>query len=162
MRIKYIVLGIVITIISFIINCIPILHSNIFTFTTILSTITIYIISRKSPSIGLLSYIASFLLISLIDSYQSIIFLFINGLLGIFLGMLRYYTENNKLVAILNGIILTISVNGMYSILGENSLYIQNTNSILTQILICAFSLGYSLIMLLFCNYIYDKLEEIN
>ena len=59
-----------------IIMCILKFYSNVLTLFIVLSTVPIYIISKKSPSTGLLTYIIVFLFILSTDYYHSIIFLF--------------------------------------------------------------------------------------
>ena len=76
MKTKYLTLGALLAVVSAIFQCIPALFSEIFIFLTIFSSIPIYFIARKQPSIGILSYIISFMLISIISPHENIIFLF--------------------------------------------------------------------------------------
>ena len=140
-----------------IIMCISKFYSNILPFILVLSTALIYIITRRSPSAGLLTYMGIFLLILLDSSYQSIVFLFFYGILGVFLGMFSHYLNKRILISILNGVILAISINGMYLTLGTSILSSQYTSGILLQCLILVFSILCSFITLIICNHIYNK-----
>ena len=63
MKTKYIILGGLLAVISAILQCIPAFLSEAFIFLTVLSTIPIYIIAKKQPTLGILSYIIAFILI---------------------------------------------------------------------------------------------------
>lgn len=145
-----------------IIMCIINSYSNLLTLFIIFSTVPIYIISKKSPSIGLLTYIVLFLSILLTDYYHSIIFLFFYGVIGVFLGMLSHYLNKNILISLINGVILAISINGMNTTLTTDFLRIQYSNGILLQSLILLLSIAFSFVTLVICNYIYDILYKID
>lgn len=148
-----------------IIMCILKFYSNVLILFIVLSTVPIYIISKKSPSTGLLTYIIVFLFILSTDYYHSIIFLFFYGLAGVFLGMFSHYLNKNILISIINGVILAISINGMNMTLRTSILSVQYSNGILLQGLILLFSIVCSFVMLVICNYIYDilyKMENIS
>lgn len=148
-----------------IIMCILKFYSNVLILFIVLSTVPVYIISKKSPSTGLLTYIIVFLFILSTDYYHSIIFLFFYGLAGVFLGMFSHYLNKNILISIINGVILAISINGMNMTLRTSILSVQYSNGILLQGLILLFSIVCSFVMLVICNYIYDilyKMENIS
>ena len=144
-----------------IIMCILKFYSNVLTLFIVLSTVLIYIISKKSPSTGLLTYIIVFLFILSTDYYHSIIFLFFYGVIGVFPGMFSHYLNKNILISIINGVILAISINGMNMTLRTSILSIQYSNGILLQGLILLFSIVCSFVTLVICNYIYDTLYKI-
>ena len=133
-------------------------HPNVLNLFILLSTVPIYIISKKSPSAGLLIYIIVSLSILSADFYRGIVFLFFYGVIGVFLGMFSHYLNQNILISVLNGIILAISINGMNMTLRLN---IQYSNEILLQGLILFFSIVFSFVTLVICNYIYDILYKI-
>lgn len=158
MKVKSLLIYIMLFFIIPVVHYIPVICSDKFGFLTILSILPMYIISRKSPSLGLLSYISVFLLITLVSKYEGTRFLFINGLLGIFLGMLSHYLNKKILISLLMGIILYISINGMintnnFSLLG--SVYL---NKVIFQYAIILFSLVFSFSTLMICDYLYRKI----
>lgn len=57
MKTKYLTLGALLAVVSAIFQCIPALFSEVFIFLTIFSSIPIYFMARKQPSIGILSYL---------------------------------------------------------------------------------------------------------
>ena len=141
-----------------IIMCIINFHLNLLTLFIIFTTIPIYIISKKSPSIGLLTYIILFLSILLDDYYYSILFLFFYGIVGVFLGMLSHYLDKKFLISLINGVILFISINAINMTLTLTTLSNPYINTSFLQLIILLFSIFFSYIMLLICNYIYGKL----
>lgn len=163
MSIKSIQLGILSIILCIGIYCIPIgsqIYLNSF---SILSIIPIYIITRKNPSIGLISYLVSFLSIGIINSYDnSMIFLLFYGLLGIFLGLFSHYRKNNIITSLITGVILYISINGYNYINTSYNMYNFNERYILTQLIILIFSIFFSLLILSICEYLYNKIIKIN
>ncbi len=145
-------------IVGLVISYIPIICSEKLAFITILSIIPIYIISRKSPSIGLISYILTFLLIAISNQTEGIRFLFINGLLGLFLGMFSYYIRKKVLMSLLMGGILYISINGMCNIVNINTINDFCLNTLMIQFIAILLCVLYSLITLIICDYLYKKI----
>lgn len=163
MSIKSIQLGILSIILCIGIYYIPIGSQIYLNFFSILSIIPIYIITRKNPSIGLISYLVSFLSIGIINSYDnSMIFLLFHGLLGIFLGLFSHYRKNHIITSLITGGILYISINGYNYINTSYNMCNFNERYILTQLIILIFSIFFSLLTLSICEYVYNKIIKIN
>ena len=157
MKYKNIVLSIVLMLISILIHFTHIVVDNFPLYITLFSIIPIYIISRNDPSIGTLAYIGAFMIIFLLDYYEGLIFILLNGLLGIFLGMLSHYINKKLLISIITSIILFISINGIMIITKYTNIYIQGLNVLLFQFSVFIISIIISLTSLIICDYIYNK-----
>ncbi len=157
MKYKNIVLSIVLMLISILIHFTHIVVDNFPLYITLFSIIPIYIISRNDPSIGILAYIGAFMIIFLLDYYEGLIFILLNGLLGIFLGMLSHYINKKLLISIITSIILFISINGIMIITKYTNIYIQGLNVLLFQFSVFIISIIISLTSLIICDYIYNK-----
>ena len=157
MKYKNIVLSIVLMLISILIHFTHIVVDNLPLYMTLFSIIPIYIISRNDPSIGILAYIGAFMIIFLLDYYEGLIFILLNGLLGIFLGMLSHYINKKLLISIITSIILFISINGIMIITNYTNIYIQGLNVLLFQFSVFIISIIISLTSLIICDYIYNK-----
>ena len=157
MKYKNIALSIVLMLISILIHFIHIIVDSLPIYITLFSIIPIYIISRNNPSIGILAYICSFIIIFLFDYYEGLIFILLNGLLGIFLGMLSHYINKKLLISIITSVVLFISINGIMIITNYTNIYIQSLNILLLQFSIFIISIIISLTSLIICDYIYNK-----
>lgn len=153
MKLKYIIMSIFTILIGFIINFIPVTFIKIPVIVTIINIIPIYIITRGNPSSGLITYIGLFLLTILVSYEIALIFLFINGLIGLFIGMFSHYTENKYAISLLSGLFLTVGINAICFILQTNMLEINHSvNFILNIIVIYILSVIACLMTLLVCN----------
>jgi len=157
MKYKNIVLSIVLMLISILIHFTHIVVDNFPLYMTLFSIIPIYIISRNDPSIGILAYICAFMIIFLLDYYEGLIFILLNGLLGIFLGMLSHYINKKLLISVITSIILFISINGIMIITNYTNIYIQGLNVLLFQFSVFIISIIISMTSLIICDYIYNK-----
>ncbi|MGL5328996.1 MAG: hypothetical protein ACRDD7_06985 [Peptostreptococcaceae bacterium] len=159
MKLKYILIIILAMFLSFIINCIPVIFIEIPIIVTVCSVVPIYVSTRQWPSIGLLSYIGTFLITIVIDYKAGVVFLFINGLLGIFIGTFIYYIENKYLICTLSGLVLSIGINGIRYTKDINSLesFIYMLDKF-NQIELIVLSTIYSTAVYFICEYIYNKI----
>lgn len=70
---------------------VPAFFSEAFVFITMLSALPMYVISRKKPSIGLMSFFAATIVILLFSPHEGMFFVFTNGSIGLILGTSTYY-----------------------------------------------------------------------
>lgn len=162
MKTKYLVLGGLLAIISVIFQCIPTFLSEAFIFLTVFSTVPIYIISKKQPIIGILSYIIAFILISFISSHENIMFIFTNGLVGISLGISDYYTSRILFICSISAILLTTSIFIVNFVIGINLLGFSINTSYLSILLIFLASFIYSFVFLYVCRFFYKRIKISN
>ena len=162
MKTKYIILGGLLAVISAILQCIPAFLSEAFIFLTILSTIPIYIIAKKQPVLGILSYIITFILISFISPHENIMFIFTNGILGLSLGICNYFTDKKRLICSISAILLTISICIVNFIIGINIIGFSFNLSLLPIVLIFLGSSVYSFIFLVICRFFYKRINISN
>lgn len=160
MKIKYLALGALMAVISSIFQCIPAFFSEIFIILTIFSSIPIYIITRKHSTLGFLSYIVTFILITFISPHENLIFLFTNGLLGFMLGFFNNYLDNKYLICTISGIILLLSINVVTFIIGINLIGFTYSFNLLSQCLILVFSFIYCFVLNFICSLIYKRVES--
>ncbi|MGL5692924.1 MAG: hypothetical protein ACRCXA_02515 [Peptostreptococcaceae bacterium] len=153
MKPKYIIISIFIMLMVFIINCIPMIFPKVPIIITVINILPMYIITRKNPSAGLITYVGVFLLTILSYYDMAIIFLFINGLIGIFIGMFNHYTENKYIISLFSGLALTLGVNGICSI-KFSFVYLIDIEMYILSVILC-------FIILLGCNYMYNKIINI-
>ena len=85
---------------------------------TIVSTLFIYIICRKSMYLGTASYISVGLMLFLLNPHKMIVFIFINGLLGITLGFYGKKVKAPAISLIISGLMLTAGIITAFSIIG--------------------------------------------
>jgi len=161
MKTRYLTLGALLAVVSAIFQCIPALFSEIFIFLTIFSSIPIYFMARKQPSIGILSYIVSFMLISTISPHENIIFLFTNGVVGLSLGLFSYYIDKKILVSLLSGLMLSISICIVNFIIGINIIGFSIKFAIIPLLCIYLFSFAYCLAFNVLCSFIYNRCDTI-
>lgn len=160
MKIKYLALGALMAVISSIFQCIPALFSNNLILLTIFSSIPIYIITRKHSTLGFLSYITSFTLITFVSPYYNVVFLFINGLLGFVLGFFNNYTNNKYLISTISAIIILLSINAVTFIIGVNLLEFYYCFNLLSQCIILIFSFIHCFILNFICSLIYKRIDN--
>ncbi|MFL0266758.1 hypothetical protein [Candidatus Clostridium radicumherbarum] len=110
---KTVVVGALLAVIAALFQVIPVFLSELFVILTILSAVPIYIVSRLSPKIGLLSYFTASMLIMLISTHEGIFFLCTNGIIGISLGICSYYTKKKTITWLISSVILTITLSIM-------------------------------------------------
>ena len=72
--------------------------------------------------------------------------------------MLSHYLDKKFLISLINGVILFISINAINMTLTLTTLSNPYINTSFLQLIILLFSIFFSYIMLLICNYIYGKL----
>lgn len=162
MKTKYIILGGLLAVISAILQCIPAFLSEAFIFLTVLSTIPIYIIAKKQPTLGILSYIIAFILISFISPHENIMFIFTNGILGLSLGICNYFTDKKFLICSISTILLTFSICIVNFIIGINIIGFSFNLSFLPIVLIFLATSVYSFIFLVICKFFYKRINISN
>ena len=115
---------------------IPCFFSELFIPVTIISTLPIYLISRIKPQIGMASYMAAALLISLISIHEGVFFLCTNGLLGFTLGMSLSKTKKKYVAICIASSALTLSLVFITFILGISVFGFKTLTGILPQMFV--------------------------
>ncbi|HAX72256.1 MAG TPA: hypothetical protein DCY20_01895 [Firmicutes bacterium] len=157
MNTKFLVLGALLTVIATIFQCIPALLSEAFIFFTIFSTFPIFLAARLKTSLGIICYLLTILLISFISPHESLIFIFTNGVVGLSLGVARFYFNATKLIFLLSGLILFLSLNLVPYITGVLLFGFSLQLNLVTQVPLLIFCLVYCLIFQYLCDIIYKR-----
>ena len=110
---RQIVFGGFLALISWLFQLLPVVFSEIFVFITILSSIPVYIGSRIGRKIGVMVYIVAGFLVSVLSVHEGLFFFFTNGIVGLSLGIARYYTTKKLYIGLISGAFLTISLSIM-------------------------------------------------
>lgn len=125
---------------------------------TIFSALPIYISARLNPVTGVLSYLAAFFVIMLLSSHEALFFLCTNGVVGLGLGCLRYVKQKRTVTILLNSIALTVSLSIMNYGIGIPVFGTAIPGGWQLQLLLLyLFSAVYSLIYLLFAEFICSR-----
>lgn len=163
MKTKTLVIGALLAVIAAFFQVMPVLFSEAFIFITILSTIPIFIVCRINPKAGVLSYIVASILVLLISTHEGLLFLSTNGVIGVTLGVCRYYTIKRTSIILSSSITLTITLSIMNYGLGIPVLGKTLPGGIITQLVIFfLFSLIYNYIYYYFLEYIVRNLKKTN
>lgn len=152
-RTKLIVLGAFFTSLAVVFQLIPVLFSEVFVLTTMLSALPIYMIAKMNPQIGIAGYIAAAILISLFSVHEGLFFLCTNGVVGLALGGTHYYTNKKTIIFSVSSLCLTLALSIMTFIIGIPVFGFVIETGVLMQIFILlVFSLVYSIFYFYLAN----------
>jgi hypothetical protein len=135
-----------------ILQLMPVLFSELFTIFTLLSTIPIYLISRKNKQLGMVSYITTATIVLFFNGQEFIIFAFLNGIVGLTLGILNKFKYYSCLIT---GSILASSIIFVNFVIGIPLFGISISVIIIIIIIIFAFiytSIYYKILIFLSNN----------
>jgi hypothetical protein len=158
---KLIAIGGIMAVFSAFFQIIPVIFSELFTIATIFSTLPVYIVSRISPKTGVSTFAAASLLIFALSPHESLFFIFTNGIMGLCLGLCRYYSLTRIISVIVNSLALLITLNILITVFGINAFGTDIPLSFwVLSAAIFIFSLLYSLLYLLFAEFIYVRVKR--
>lgn len=159
-RTKTIVIGALMAAIAAVFQSLPVLFSEVFILLTIISAIPIYISSRINPLSGILSYIVAGTLIFFISTHEGLFFLCTNGIVGLALGLCRYYKLKMFLTIIVSMVIMTVALSIMNYGIGIPIFGAALPGPLMIQLLILlAFSAVYCFIYLMVSDAIYKRIK---
>lgn len=159
---KTVVVGALLAVIAALFQVIPVFLSELFVILTILSAVPIYIVSRLSPKIGLLSYFTASMLIMLISTHEGIFFLCTNGIIGISLGICSYYTKKKTITWLISSVILTITLSIMNYGIGIPVFGTNIPGGIIIQLAILfIFSVVYNIFYYKFSSLIFKLIKKL-
>lgn len=155
---RSLVLGAVLLVLAIVFQLLPVFLSEAFIFLTVLSTIPVFIMAHTVPRMGITAYIAAGIAVSLFSIHEGIMFLCTNGLVGLLLGLSRYYLSNRLVCCILASIVLALTLSFLYSIIGIPVIGMTLPAAFVGQYLVLlAVSLVYNFFMLLLLEYVSRK-----
>jgi hypothetical protein len=159
-RTKIIVIGALMAAVAAMFQSLPVLLSEVFVLLTIISAIPIYIASRINPLSGILSYIVAFVLIFMVSTHEALFFMCTNGIVGLSLGLCRYYKLKKPIIILISSFTMTISLSIMNYGIGIPIFGTAIPGPLPVQVLILyVFSTSYNLIYLLASDAIYKKIK---
>ena len=153
MKTKTLVLGALLAVIASFFQLMPVLFSEVFIFGTIFSAVPIYIVSVINPKAGVLSYFVTAILVMLISTHEGLFFLLTNGVIGVSLGVFKYYTNRKTIIFIGSSMVLTITLSIMNYGVGIPILGTQIPGVIIIQLIIL-------FLLSLVCNILYYYLSD--
>ena len=158
---RYIVIGGLLAIFTWLFQLLPVVFSEMFIFITVLSSIPVYIGSRIQPKIGAMIYVVAGFLISILSPHEGLFFFFTNGVVGLSLGIARYYTENKFYIGLISGSFLTISLGIMTYLLDILVFGTDIPGNISVQLIILfGFSFLYCSVFNIVSDFIYKRVVE--
>lgn len=126
-----------------------------------LSALPIYILARMNPRAGVIGFIAADILIFCFNSHEGLFFLFTNGIVGLSLGILSFYTQSRLLISLGSGLSLAFSLSIMNFIIGISVFIIQTPGTFLIQIsIVLLFSICYCSIYSSLANFTFHYLNK--
>lgn len=156
---KYIVVAALMAAIAAIFQCLPVLFSEIVIFMTILSALPIYTASRMKPVSGILAYLVAAFLIFLLSTHEGLFFLCTNGIIGLSLGICRFYKQKKLIILLISSFSLLISLSIMNYIVGIPIFGVAIPGKFVIQLLLIAlFSAVYNFFYLLVADFLYNRL----
>lgn len=160
---KTLVVGALFAVIAALFQVIPVLFSEIFIFVTIFSAVPIFIVSRINPKAGFLSYIVASILVMLISTHEGLFFLCTNGVIGVSLGVCRYYTNRKTIIYIISSIALTLTLSIMNYGIGIHVLGTKIPGGMIIQLAILfLLSLICNILYYCFSDFIFRTLKKAN
>ena len=163
MKTKTLVIGALLAVIAAFFQVVPVLFSEVVIFITIFSAVPIYIVSRINPKAGILSYLVAGMLIVIISTHEGLFFLCTNGVIGVSLGICRYYTNRKTIIYIISSLALTITLSIMNYGIGIPILGTKIPGGMIIQLVILFFiSLICNIIYYYFSDYIFRILRKAN
>ena len=148
MKTKIIVIGALLAVIAAFFQVMPVLFSEVFIFLTIFSAVPIYIVSRINPKAGILSYFVAAIIVMIVSTHEGLFFLCTNGIIGVSLGVCRYYTNRKTIILIISSLALTLTLSIMNYGIGIPIFGTKMTGGITIQLVIL-------FLLSLVCNIIY-------
>ncbi|TCL58312.1 hypothetical protein EDC14_10425 [Hydrogenispora ethanolica] len=103
-------LALILTGLAVILQWLPGLLGAEFALVTVLSALPIFILTRARPLLGPFGYWAAGLLLFAVNPQQSAFFILVNGPLGVLLGLGPLYSGNDRLVALITGLVVTFNM----------------------------------------------------
>ncbi len=162
-RTRLIVLGALFASLAAIFQIVPVIFSPIFIVIAILSGLPIYLIAKLNPKIGLAAYVTAIFLIALVSAHGAMLFLCINGVVGLALGATHYYTDKKSTIILLATVALTITLtiglSIMTFIIGIPIIGFATTNVFIDISIIMIISLLYIIAYFYMSNYIFKKIN---
>lgn len=159
-RTNYIVLGALLAAIAAIFQLTPVLLSEAAVILTILSTLPVYLSSRLKPSVGVMTYFVAAILIFLFSTHEALFFMCTNGVVGLSLGICRYFKLKRHITLLISTITLTSSLGIMNYGIGIPIFGTELPGILLIQILILTvFSILYNFIFLLLTEFLYKRIK---
>jgi phage shock protein PspC (stress-responsive transcriptional regulator) len=155
---KFLAIGGLCVCLAVLFQIIPVIFSELFVLTTMLSALPIYIISRINPKLGIVALIGAGIIIMSISTHKGLFFLCTNGPVGISLGTADYYFNKKALISLLSGVILTLTLSFMNYIIGIPVLGTSLPGNFIIQLtIIFLFSILYCFTYLHLARYIYNS-----
>ncbi|MEQ8155446.1 MAG: hypothetical protein ABRQ25_11265 [Clostridiaceae bacterium] len=158
---KVIVIGAFLSVIAAVFQLIPALLSEVFVLLTIFSTVPVYIVSRISPKAGIMSYFVASIIIMIASVHEGLFFLCTNGIVGLSLGICRYYTKSRAVIWSLSSVALTITLCVINYGIGIPVFGSVIPGEIAIQLtIIFIFALIYNIFYYYFSGFIFDCLKK--
>lgn len=145
--------------IAAIFQLIPVFFSELFFFLTLISTLPIYLITRKNYKVGIASYITTSFLILLFSNHEAIVFVFTNGLVGLSLGYYDSILKHKLTTSLLTGIQLFFSLCVVNFFIGIPIFVVSFKASVFLILGIFVFSIIYVFIYYNFIYYLIHKIK---
>ncbi len=155
---RILVEGALFSAIAAIFQLIPIYFSEIFIFFTLVSTFPIYLITRKNVQVGITAFATCAFVIFCFSVHESIIFGFVNGLIGVSLGYMDYYLKNKIIITSLASLKLAIALCVVNFLIGIPVFGLSLKPSLLVFAAIYLFSFVYIFVYFLFIHYLTHKI----
>ena len=163
MKTKTLVIGALLAVITALFQVMPGLFSEMFIFFTIFSAVPIYIVSRINPKAGVLSYFVAGMLVMIISTHEALFFLCTNGVIGVSLGVCRYYTNRKTIICIISSLALTITLSIMNYGIGIPVFGTKIPGGMIIQLfIIFLLSSVYNIIYYYFSDFIFRILKKSN
>jgi len=163
MKTKTLVIGALLAVIAAFFQVMPVFFSEVFIFLTIFSAVPIYIVSRINPKAGVLSYFVAGMLVMLLSTHEGLFFLCTNGVIGVSLGVCRYYTKRKTIIYTISSIALTITLSIMNYGIGIPILGNKIPGGMITQLVILFLvSSVCNIIYYFFSEFIFNILKKSN
>ena len=161
--VKLLVLGGILTGIAVLLQIIPVFFSEAFVLLTLLSALPVYILCRIKPAAGISACLSASILIFSISFHEGIFFVFANGIVGLSLGLGKYYfCRSSSLPVITGSLALTASLCTAALVLGINVFGTRLPFNIPLQIAsILAFSVVYCLLYAKLADGLYRRLSKL-
>lgn len=139
----------------------PVFLTELFLPITVLSTFPVYFTSRINPRAGFCTFISAAFVIFLISPHEGFFFICTNGMLGLVLGICRYYTNRKLIITIITSLVLSSALCFVNFIIGIAVFGSDIPGPIWVRIiLIWIFSVAYGFIFLAISNFLFKKLVK--
>lgn len=162
MNIKYLTIGAIFAALAALIQLVPFFFSEMFVLVTMLSAIPIYIIARKNPRTGIITYFVSGVLILLFSVHEGLLFYFTNGIIGVSLGCLSNRFRRISIIWPCSTLILAVALITLNYGIGipvfGGAL---PGNRIVQLMILLSFSFLYNLLFFYAAGFVYQRLQRI-